>query len=463
MEQYNLLVVDNDKAQWKDCAENDKAKFPHGEVFFAFRGRDAQEFLLNPYLSFNGIFLNPRMAEPLGLPFIKNCHEHRPQVPLFFIMPDKSAYPLEEEWPYLGVQKMIERPQKSEELFEMLKPLAQKVQASREQKKAASPQENFSLSDDAFKPIAAKLFISGLKSTFDLFIRIKEGHYLKILKAGDNFDQERTFTYLQKGLEHFYILRQEQETYIKYCENLAFKLLHNPKVPTNVVLNQVLNQGEQTLQFLKDRGVDKESIVYAEQFTKNVYLLSQKIAPLSNHPHYKKLILDLIAMEHACAITLMSSLVARDLGFDTPKGVDVVGLAAFLHDIGKYQICPDLHNEHEIKMSAAELARYRFHPEEGGRILRQIGRIISPAVIQAVEQHHERRDKSGFPKGAGGAKVHIVAEIIGICDEFQNTLELSTLLPRFDPFKEFEGIIHKKFQSVVGESFTRLFLHPLSK
>lgn len=89
-------------------------------------------------------------------------------------------------------------------------------------------------------------------------------------------------------------------------------------------------------------------------------------------------------------------------------------LAAFCHDIG------EMHTDPAILMPGRpiESNERRFihvHPITGHVILQQFN-AIPPAVIQAVQQHHERMDGSGYPQRERGKSIGILARIIAIAE-----------------------------------------------
>jgi response regulator RpfG family c-di-GMP phosphodiesterase len=111
-------------------------------------------------------------------------------------------------------------------------------------------------------------------------------------------------------------------------------------------------------------------------------------------------------------------------------------LTAIFHDLGLVTLPERFRQEDEHKMSTHDFAQYRLHPQQSVEILKLMG-ITDSAVLQAVAQHHEKRDKSGFPNQSGAGEIHPYAEAVGISDdlvrEMRNNSEmpLRELLQRF--------------------------------
>jgi len=75
-----------------------------------------------------------------------------------------------------------------------------------------------------------------------------------------------------------------------------------------------------------------------------------------------------------------------------------------------------------------------------------------------VAQHHERRNKLGFPRRTGAGVVNRIAEIVGISDEFARLLQRATQDPRVNPFQIMEVDIFQGFSFPVVEAFRKAFL-----
>jgi len=56
------------------------------------------------------------------------------------------------------------------------------------------------------------------------------------------------------------------------------------------------------------------------------------------------------------------------------------------------------------------------HPQVGERLLRHLG--YPPAVAEAVGQHHERLDGSGYPNGLRGTEIAAIARIVSVADTY---------------------------------------------
>ncbi|MFH1464338.1 MAG: HD domain-containing phosphohydrolase [Pseudomonadota bacterium] len=104
--------------------------------------------------------------------------------------------------------------------------------------------------------------------------------------------------------------------------------------------------------------------------------------------------------------------IATRLGLP-PDAVELVRLAAVVHDIGKIAIPVELLTK-PGQLSAHELDLLRTHTTVGWEILKEAR--LHPAIAEIALQHHERLDGSGYPGGLEGRAILREARIIAVAD-----------------------------------------------
>ncbi|PGZ93229.1 HD-GYP domain-containing protein [Bacillus sp. AFS029533] len=96
--------------------------------------------------------------------------------------------------------------------------------------------------------------------------------------------------------------------------------------------------------------------------------------------------------------------------------LNLLGLGALLHDVGKMAIPKKILNKRG-RLTEDEYAFIKQHTIAGYDLLRQVS-SIHPLVADCALQHHERINGSGYPKGLIGKGIHLFSKIIGIADFF---------------------------------------------
>jgi hypothetical protein len=91
--------------------------------------------------------------------------------------------------------------------------------------------------------------------------------------------------------------------------------------------------------------------------------------------------------------------------------------AALLHDVGKLSVPGDILNK-AGRPDEDEWDVLRRHPFFGVRIMGSLRSWLG-AWISAVEQHHERYDGSGYPRGLKGSRISLGGRIVAVADSYE--------------------------------------------
>jgi HD-GYP domain-containing protein (c-di-GMP phosphodiesterase class II) len=121
-------------------------------------------------------------------------------------------------------------------------------------------------------------------------------------------------------------------------------------------------------------------------------------------------------VDHCFRINRLSMLVGEALRLEPIKLVSL-NLASFLHDVGKLKIPLEILQK-PGKLTEEEWEIMKMHSTFGRNILEETGIPILLEAAKIVEQHHERFDGKGYPKGLKGEEILIEASIISVVDSF---------------------------------------------
>ena len=88
-------------------------------------------------------------------------------------------------------------------------------------------------------------------------------------------------------------------------------------------------------------------------------------------------------------------------------------LAGLIHDVGKINVPAEILSK-PGKLTPLEMQFIRTHPQTGYDIIK--GVEFPWPIAEAVLQHHERLDGSGYPRGLAGESVIVEARILAVAD-----------------------------------------------
>ena len=124
---------------------------------------------------------------------------------------------------------------------------------------------------------------------------------------------------------------------------------------------------------------------------------------------------DLYTRGHSARVAAYATATARRLGLDEEM-IEVIGLGAELHDVGKIGVSEQILNK-PGSLSDAEYRHIMEHTVIGARIL---GPLLKHArvALEIIRSHHERIDGSGLPDGLAGDAIPFHARIVSVVDGF---------------------------------------------
>lgn len=164
-----------------------------------------------------------------------------------------------------------------------------------------------------------------------------------------------------------------------------------------------------TIRSLKHLNID-QCLYLANQITNDVLSCTNMIIDMLNITSFDNYLYD-----HSINVATYSIICGASLNL-TNEQLRLLGQAALLHDIGKTAIDINILNKRD-KLTDAEFAEIKRHPEAGYRMLQQNPDIAS-VVRAAVYEHHENEDGSGYPRHLKSKDIHLFAKIIHVADVY---------------------------------------------
>jgi putative two-component system response regulator len=115
---------------------------------------------------------------------------------------------------------------------------------------------------------------------------------------------------------------------------------------------------------------------------------------------------------HQQKVAALTIAIAREMKLEDTR-IDQLRTAAVIHDIGKIYIPSDILSK-PGKLSAIEFSLIKTHAQSGYDIVKSMD--LPGDVAQAVLQHHERLDGSGYPNRLKGDDTLLEAKILAVAD-----------------------------------------------
>jgi diguanylate cyclase (GGDEF)-like protein/PAS domain S-box-containing protein len=189
---------------------------------------------------------------------------------------------------------------------------------------------------------------------------------------------------------------------------------------------------------------------------------------LSISPRVKKATIDSIInsineknhqeIVHSQTVSEYCEAIGREMKFSS-DAVNQLRMAGLRHDIGEIAIDDAILNKPE-KLTPAEWAEIRRHPEIGYHILRSVNELAE--IARFVLEHHERWDGTGYPKGLKAEEISLQGRIIAVADAYSTMTSPRPYAPALTQAEAVAEIINCA-DSQFDRNIARLFVEKVLK
>mgnify|MGYP000925129773 FL=1 len=161
---------------------------------------------------------------------------------------------------------------------------------------------------------------------------------------------------------------------------------------------------------------------------------------------------------HMWRVSQYASLLSEKAGF-SPGEVFISSLGGMVHDIGKIGV-PDRILQKPGRLKNDEIAVIRQHPRMGIKLIQD--HPLASIVGNAILEHHERIDGSGYPDHRGGEQISVFARVVAIADAFDAMTSPRSYRAVKSVSEACDVIMREKdrqFDPTLAEIFVEMALH----
>jgi len=156
--------------------------------------------------------------------------------------------------------------------------------------------------------------------------------------------------------------------------------------------------------------------------------------------------------EHSANVCVLTLYLGRFFKYNH-RQLLIIGQAAFLHDIGLFNY-NNLISQPK-RLSQDEYNEVKKHPIAGKTILEKYVKNVTPGIVEAIVQEHERIDGKGYPFALKDKDICEAAKIIGLVDSYEALMHARPYRDKFECVDALKKIIAEK------EKFEPKFLKAL--
>lgn len=164
-----------------------------------------------------------------------------------------------------------------------------------------------------------------------------------------------------------------------------------------------------------------------------------------------------LSYAHGLNVALICKMFGKWLNF-SPEDIDVLTLCGFIYDVGKNILPQDIIWK-PGKLNSMEFDLMKTHAFHAYHLLSKTN--LDQRILNAVLQHHERCDGSGYPQGLAAKDIDPFAKIVAIIDMYEAMTAPRTYRAPMCPYKAI-GIFEQDFFQKYDIKYIQLFMQRLS-
>lgn len=120
-------------------------------------------------------------------------------------------------------------------------------------------------------------------------------------------------------------------------------------------------------------------------------------------------------VEFASEVQNIAQMMGRHLGL-AKKDIELLGLAAELHEIGKSHLPARVRNS--VDLTPKEIAMRQTYSRWGGLMVRAADALLPNQIADWIEFHGEHFDGTGYPRGLKGDSIPLPARVIAVARDY---------------------------------------------
>jgi len=373
----------------------------------------ALEWISNPEILITAVYLSPNDASHSALHFLEHAARKRPTTPIFFI-DDKNEVTTEAQHQLLesiSIRGLFRKNDSFEQFTSALndRPSLLWITLDEVKKRITARKEHPGY-------LALPVIDLSYSKTYllDVFVEDEKNELRLFATSGSYVEPEYLTTVAQKSSWIYVSEAQIQEAQDK-IRSVQGSYVDLKAFPPSWKSAEVLFRAKTLLNEMRKKGLSDRLVEQTHFLLSDVY---QIVSHLGQAERIREFIQQAKNCDHSVVCATLAILMCDALKFEKEAIVEILGLASFFQDISLSQSPFGNLRDQKIEDLSEDAKRYHFnHATHSADILAE-NTSLPEVTLQVIRQHHERKDRTGYPNRIGGFQLHPMAEILGLINDY---------------------------------------------
>ncbi|MBI2522421.1 MAG: HD domain-containing protein [Bdellovibrio sp.] len=258
----------------------------------------------------------------------------------------------------------------------------------------------------------------------DVFIRLNDMKFVKLLNANDMYTTEVIQKYIDKDVRELYVHQEDYPVLANTgLQNLIS--LYDRKSEFQSIQELNLESLENIHRAIQEIGLSTEAvtlttktIISSVRLAKGVRSIADLLNKMKSSGNY--------IYDHSMKMSYICTAIAKHTEWGSDSTVFKLSLACTMHDmtlnnddLARIELLTDP----RLKIfTSDEIEAFKNHPQDAAKLIKD-SKAFPSDVDFIVAQHHERPDGSGFPHGLLKLRIAPLSCVFILAHEFVNRIE----------------------------------------
>jgi response regulator RpfG family c-di-GMP phosphodiesterase len=454
-----VLFVHQDPG-FRDRIQSEAAELSHSNVVVHESLRGSLATLSDPSVPLSAVYVSVQGLDLSLLQVIEQLLVIRPVTPLFLL--DHEMNPGIRK---LAVQDAFPSHLALEDFLTPLKgpgftqPLSIPGPPSR---RPRGPEKEI----DGFLAAPVCDFLSLIHYPCDVFVHPGGGSILRIGTRGDAVDTA-LLSRLQERMSFLYLRSDEIFEKRTALQDAQKNYLRSDAISPEWKTSEILVEARKTIMGIRGDSLNDLNIDRSVFFLERLFTHLERLSDRPDSDDLKNFLRQAGSNDRALSTLAIAILYCSKMKFHRSTVIEILGLAALLQDVSLYQSpFGDLSVKDPDLFTFEEKVYHTNHPIISADLV-ATNTSLPEVVAQVIRQHHERKDRTGFPNRTGGAQLHPVAEALSLLNLYLESMHfragITSLSEREFAQKLITEVLPHYSKSVTGPFLKVIVEFPFTK
>ncbi|MBS1958042.1 MAG: hypothetical protein JST80_01085 [Bdellovibrionales bacterium] len=370
----------------------------------------ALQWITNPELKLSAVYVSPDDTTFSAFRFLEITLTHRPALPIFLFEPkiasgSDGAHRIMKNTHIKGIYSGVETYQA------LIGPLKEQIKDTVETRTKIPDTAQKS----GYIALPISDFFTGTIYPYNVFT-LDENKNMALFAQKDAVIDPTYLAQATQKVQFFYVKEEDISKNKASIREAHAKLIDDEDYPKEWKTAEMMVSARNVLNEMKMAGINESLIEYTQAMLGDLFKLINKIdtdegALFSMIDRAKK-------CDRSVFCASYSMLLCKQLKFEKTATLEILGLASILQDLALYRTPQgDLSEKMPSQLNQEQMNVYLQHPTLSADLVAS-HTDVPQVTLQVVRQHHERKDRTGFPNRVGGNQLHPMAEILSLINSY---------------------------------------------